>query len=58
MEGSVKIENPSKIFVSKNESVEALKDVNLELSAGSFVRLIGPSGNGKRTSHCFYNRLH
>ena len=35
MEGSVKIENPSKIFVSKNESVEALKDVNLELSAGS-----------------------
>ena len=49
MEGSVKIENPSKIFVSKNESVEALKDVNLELSAGSFVSPIGPSGNGKRT---------
>ena len=58
MEGSVKIENASKIFVSKNESVEALKDVNLELSAGSFVSLIGSSGNGKRTSHCFYNRLH
>ena len=58
MEGSVKIENPSKIFVSKNESVEALKDVNLELPAGSFVSLIGPSGSGKRTSHCFYNRLH
>ena len=49
MEGSVKIENASKIFVSKNESVEALKDVNLELSAGSFVSLIGPSGCGKTT---------
>lgn len=49
MDGTVKIENASKVFASKNESVVALDGVSVEIPAGSFVSLIGPSGCGKTT---------
>src|SRR4051812_28356994 len=51
MSNSVKIsiENLTKIFYKKNNSVTAVKDVSLQIDEGEFVCLIGPSGCGKTT---------
>lgn len=37
------------VYKTYNGSVHALKDINLEISKGSFVFLTGPSGAGKTT---------
>ena len=38
-----------KVYQRGQEQVEALKDANLELPAGCFVFVVGPSGGGKST---------
>ena len=38
-----------KVFGSGSGAVEALRDIDLEISPGDFVSLIGPSGCGKST---------
>jgi len=44
------IEHLSKTFVSASgETVEALKDINLEITDKEFICLLGPSGCGKTT---------
>ncbi len=47
----LKIKNLHKTFFDneQKETVEALKDINLEIEKQSFVTLIGPSGCGKTT---------
>jgi len=42
-------ENLWKIYQRGQEQVKALKDASLELRAGSFVFVVGPSGGGKST---------
>lgn len=51
MSDSVKIsiENLTKVFYKKQNSVTAVKDVSLQINEGEFVCLVGPSGCGKTT---------
>ena len=46
----VQLNNLSKIYQMGDVSISALKDVNLEIEAGTFVSIVGPSGSGKSTA--------
>jgi ABC-type nitrate/sulfonate/bicarbonate transport system ATPase subunit len=46
---SVLIEEVSKSFPTRSGRVDALRGVNLQVPAGSFVTIVGPSGSGKST---------
>jgi len=45
----LKTENLYKVYDTNGISVEALKDINLEINSGDFLVLAGPSGSGKTT---------
>jgi NitT/TauT family transport system ATP-binding protein len=45
----LRVSNVSKVFGSARGSVEALRDVTLDVPAGAFAAFVGPSGCGKST---------
>jgi D-methionine transport system ATP-binding protein len=45
----IKIQNVTKTFVGKDNKVEALKGINLEINKGDIFGIIGMSGAGKST---------
>jgi putative ABC transport system ATP-binding protein len=45
----VKLENVTKNFTVGDETIPVLRGIDLEIEAGQFVALVGPSGNGKST---------
>lgn len=45
----IEIENLSKIFSQNGQRIVALDKVNLSISQGEFVSVVGPSGSGKST---------
>jgi NitT/TauT family transport system ATP-binding protein len=47
--GHVRVDRVSKTFETKDASVEALRDISIEVREHEFVTLIGPSGCGKST---------
>ena len=47
--GHVVVDRVAKSFESKNGSVEAIREVSLDIGENEFVTLIGPSGCGKST---------
>lgn len=49
MEPMIRIENVSKTFKSKDNTVEALKNITLDIEAGDIYGIIGMSGAGKST---------
>jgi ABC-type lipoprotein export system ATPase subunit len=38
-----------KTYYLKNETIEVLRDVNLDVAPGRFIVIVGPSGSGKST---------
>src|SRR5690554_3614001 len=49
MQGVVSVKNLTKTFVSKDETVKALDNVNLTTPPNKILTLLGPSGCGKTT---------
>ena len=45
----IDIQKVSKTYLTKDDSVEALKDVSFQIADGEFVVVVGPSGCGKST---------
>lgn len=45
----LKVENLNKVFESAAGSVVALRHINISISKGEFVAIVGPSGSGKST---------
>lgn len=45
----LKIEDIYKSYGEKENRIEVLKDINIEIERGRFVVLLGPSGSGKST---------
>lgn len=49
MDVLIKIENISKIYRQRQETVYALREVNFDVLAGEYLSIMGPSGSGKST---------
>lgn len=45
----IKIENVKKVYKNGDIAVEALRNINLQISKGEFLSIMGPSGSGKST---------
>lgn len=43
------IKNLKKVYFSKTDEIEAIKDISFDLYEGEFVSIVGPSGCGKST---------
>lgn len=45
----IKLKGINRIFQVGDESVHALRDINLTIQAGEYISIMGPSGSGKST---------
>ena len=49
LDGYVSVANVAKVFKTRHDTVEALRDVNFTAEQGEFIAILGPSGCGKGT---------
>ena len=49
MDSLLKITDLQKTYKRRNESIDVLHELNLEIAEGEFIALMGPSGSGKTT---------
>ncbi len=45
----LKLSNLSKEFLTANSKIKILKKINIKVSYGKIIALVGPSGSGKST---------
>ncbi|WP_428625345.1 ABC transporter ATP-binding protein [Sedimenticola sp.] len=45
----IRLEQINRSFMVGDETVHALRDINLEMNAGDYLSIMGPSGSGKST---------
>jgi NitT/TauT family transport system ATP-binding protein len=45
----LKVEHLQKVYVTRGNQVEAIRDIDFEVKSGEFVSVVGPSGGGKST---------
>jgi putative ABC transport system ATP-binding protein len=45
----IKLEHINRVFQLGSQTVNALKDINLQIAAGDYLSIMGPSGSGKST---------
>ena len=45
----LKLSNLSKEFLTANSKIKILKKINIKISYGKIIALVGPSGSGKST---------
>ncbi len=45
----IELKDLNKFYVTGDENLQALKDVNLTINKGEFLAIMGPSGSGKST---------
>jgi len=45
----IQLDNVSRSFIVGDQTVAALRDINLDIPAGEYVSIMGPSGSGKST---------
>jgi len=48
-ESIIRAQNLTKIYKLPGESVQAVKDIDLDIYPGDFIAIMGPSGSGKTT---------
>ena len=53
-EAHVRVENLRKTYQTRNDEIEAIREVQMEVAEGEFISILGPSGCGKSTlfRHC------
>lgn len=49
MDKLLSIKNLNKVYYSKKDEIEAIKDITFDLQKGEFISIVGPSGCGKST---------
>ena len=49
MKIAARLENLTKHYVLKSETVRALQEVTFDIPEGDYVAIMGPSGSGKST---------